>query len=176
MDSFMYEKEKSSITTFGFVVPIIANTSGVIIDGEHRWKVAKDLGYTEVPAIYLDIDDTTAKQLTIVLNETHGEADPDRLADLVRDLAGRMDKTRLADVLPFSHERMATLLGDFHWDAFDEPRKKEEKKEEWVLRSFRMPADAAQVLDDAIRRIQASERCPDWSALEMICAEYLGGQ
>ena len=40
----------NSIETFGFRAPIIADADGVIIAGHTRWKAAKKLGLTTVPA------------------------------------------------------------------------------------------------------------------------------
>src|SRR6185312_654905 len=88
MDDVMYGKEIESIHEFGFVDPLTCRMIGEIrqiIDGEHRWRVAKDhgrcvrnangvdwvehLGLAELPVTNLGIvADTAAQQLTIVLN------------------------------------------------------------------------------------------------------------
>jgi ParB/RepB/Spo0J family partition protein len=48
-----------SIKRFGLVDPIVVNGAAerknVVIGGHFRLKVAKDLGFTEVPVVYLDI-------------------------------------------------------------------------------------------------------------------------
>jgi ParB-like chromosome segregation protein Spo0J len=50
---------KESITRFGLVDPIIVNEAkdrkNVVIGGHFRLKIAKDLGYTEVPVVYVNI-------------------------------------------------------------------------------------------------------------------------
>jgi len=52
---------KASIETHGFTVPILVADNGdgtyLLIDGEHRIMVAKELGYTEVPAVIVEKDD-----------------------------------------------------------------------------------------------------------------------
>lgn len=43
-----------SIKTFGFVVPILANSDGMILAGHGRYLAAQSLGLSEVPVIRLD--------------------------------------------------------------------------------------------------------------------------
>jgi hypothetical protein len=179
-DSFIFEKEKESIRRFGFVVPITVREMGdswEIIDGEHRWKAAKELGYLSIPVIVIDVTEEEAKQLTIVLNETRGEANPEKLKALLADLTGSVPMAELMTVLPFSPEKMDSILGNFDWDGAEAPNKPTgAEKTVWTLRSYRMPPDAAAVLDEAISRLQREDKVPDWRALELIAAEYLGGE
>lgn len=44
----------NSIKEFGFIVPIVANTDGVIAAGHTRYEAAKLLGYEQVPVIIAD--------------------------------------------------------------------------------------------------------------------------
>ena len=185
MDDEMLRKEVESIKAFGFVDPITVRPFGKIfqiIDGEHRWKAASELGLAEVPCIVLDVDDETAEQLTIVLNDLRGKPNEERLAALVRDLSTRRSMLDLERVLPYKRERLAEMIAerkaDFDWDALKRP-KPEEKQEEarqWVERVYRLPHTAAQVIDDAIGKVRTGEDISDdWRALELICADYLGG-
>ena len=175
-DAFIFEKEKASISEFGFVVPITCRTLGSyfeVIDGEHRWKAAKELGYSEVPVISLGVvDDETAKQLTIILNETKGQAQPDLLRTLLDDLLSKKPKADLLKVLPYTPMQFDSMVTQFNWDAVEKPVA---TKERWVMRSYRMPADAAEVLDDAIKKVQAEDSCPDWQAIERLAADFLSG-
>lgn len=178
-DAFIFEKEKASIREFGFVVPITCREVGgpirdyQVIDGEHRCKAAKELGYTEVPIINLgDVDDQTAKQLTIILNETKGQAQPDLLRALLDDLLSKKPKADLLKVLPYTPMQFDSMVTQFNWGAVEKPVA---TKERWVMRSYRMPADAAEVLDDAIKKVQAEDSCPDWQAIERLAADFLAG-
>jgi hypothetical protein len=183
-DAFIYEKEKASITEFGFIVPItvrrwtvramaIVQDGWQVIDGEHRWKAAKELGYSEVPIIDLgEIDDGTAKQLTIILNETKGQAQPDLVKNLLNDLLSSKTKEQLLRVLPYTTMQFDSMTASFDWGKVEKPKATEER---WVMRSYRMPADAADVLDQAIRKVQNEDSCADWQAIERLAADYLGG-
>lgn len=81
-----YMKIKKSIEEFGYVEPIIVNKDNTIIGGHQRLKVLKDLGYTEVDVVKVEVDKTKEKALNIALNKITGEFDIDTLTDLMKDL------------------------------------------------------------------------------------------
>lgn len=75
-----------SIQRFGLVDPILCNSAkgreNIVIGGHFRLKVAKDLGYKEVPVVFLNIPDIEKeKELNIRLNKNLGEFDFKLLAD-----------------------------------------------------------------------------------------------
>lgn len=122
--------ERESIETYGFIDPITVRTNPLkaqgesdaswqIIDGEHRWGAAKDLGYDEVPIVVYECDDRTAKKLTVILNETKGEADLPSLGQLLADIRTEgEDGFEIA--LPYSGAELSNLLSlaDVDWDTF----------------------------------------------------------
>src|SRR4051812_11413932 len=71
MNAFMYSKALESIQLYGFLDPLLVRPFGngvyQIIDGEHRWRAACDLGQSSFPCVVRECDDATAKKLTIVL-------------------------------------------------------------------------------------------------------------
>lgn len=76
---------RESIRRFGLVDPIICNNATgremVVIGGNFRLSVAKELGYTEVPVVFIKIEDMEReRELTIRLNKNVGEWDLDLLA------------------------------------------------------------------------------------------------
>lgn len=81
-----YEKIKNSITEFGYVDPIIVNSDMTIIGGHQRVTVLKDLGYTEIDCIIIEVDKTKEKALNVALNKITGEWNKELLADLIKDL------------------------------------------------------------------------------------------
>src|SRR5260370_11824416 len=48
------EKMAASINQFGFKIPILARSSGEVVDGHLRLKAAEKLGIQEVPVILCD--------------------------------------------------------------------------------------------------------------------------
>ena len=77
---------KESIKRFGLVDPVIVNCNqnrkNVLIGGHFRVKVAKELGYKEVPVIFVDIlNIEKEKELNLRLNRNVGEWDLELLKD-----------------------------------------------------------------------------------------------
>lgn len=82
-----YEKIKNSIQEFGYVEPIIVNYDLTVIGGHQRLTVLKDLGYTEVQCVMVQIqDENKVKALNIALNKITGAWNEQLLADLIVDL------------------------------------------------------------------------------------------
>lgn len=77
---------KESIKKFGLVDPILVNGAknreNVVIGGHFRLKIAKELGYEDVPVVYLNIPSVEKeKELNIRLNKNLGAWDWEMLAD-----------------------------------------------------------------------------------------------
>ena len=81
-----YEKIKRSIEEFGYCEPVIVNSDMTIIGGHQRVTVLKDLGYSEIDCIVIDIDKTKERALNIALNKITGEWNKELLADLIAEL------------------------------------------------------------------------------------------
>ena len=91
-----------SIKKFGLVDPILVNSAesrkNVVIGGHFRLKIAKALGYKEVPVVYIDIPEIEReKELNIRLNKNLGDWDYSLLAEF--------DASLLTDV-GFSSEEL----------------------------------------------------------------------
>lgn len=179
MDAFMFDKEVESIRRFGFAAPIIARHldegEWEIIDGEHRLKAALQLGLATIPIWDLGpVDDVIAKQLSIVLNETRGSAEKQKMADLLQDLLKSETTESLIGVLPYSKEAFNELaaLPAFDWESFEKQAPKG-SQDSWVERIYRLPLEAAKVLDQAIDKAKEGDDIPDGVALERIAAEFL---
>ena len=68
---------EESIRRFGILKPAVVNKSGLIADGEHGWRIAKKIGFTEYPVVRLDVDEVDRRILRQVLNKLHGEHLPE---------------------------------------------------------------------------------------------------
>ena len=86
----------------------------LIIDGEHRWKAARELGMTKVPAVLLErLGEAEAKALTIKLDAKRGEFEPTELGRLLREIQAARpgdDAGALGLDLGFDASAMARLL------------------------------------------------------------------
>jgi len=107
---------KESIKRFGLVDPIIANSAphrnNIVIGGHFRLKVAKDLGFTTIPTVYVNISDLAQeKELNIRLNRNVGEWDWNLLAEF--------DQALLTDI-GFTSEELDDVFGfDDNPEQFD---------------------------------------------------------
>lgn len=80
-----------AITEFGFRIPIVARSDGLIIDGHLRLKAAKKLGMTEVPvALADDLTEAQIKAFRLLANRsaTWAQWDKDLLTLELLDLDG----------------------------------------------------------------------------------------
>lgn len=80
---------EESIEVNGFYAPLIVQrSSGHILAGNHRYLVALKRGITELPVIYLDVDDEHAKRIMLADNRITrlGVDDESMLSDLLQDL------------------------------------------------------------------------------------------
>ena len=59
----------------------------VVVGGHQRLKVLKELGYTDIEVVYVDLNDTEEKALNIALNKISGDWDAEKLEDLLRDIS-----------------------------------------------------------------------------------------
>jgi DNA modification methylase len=68
---------------------VVQRSTGHILAGNHRYLAAKDQGLRELPVIFVDVDDDRARRILLVDNRSADLAtnDPDRLAELLGDLA-----------------------------------------------------------------------------------------
>ena len=96
----------------GFVgQPIIINDKKEIIDGEHRWRCAKFLGYETVPVVYFNPKDADhQKILTISWNKKRGEMSPTKLAQIIQELNQRHTLEELSGKLGFSANQLKDTL------------------------------------------------------------------
>lgn len=111
----VFNKLVRSISDNGFVQPVVVRTIGKglyeIINGEHRWRAAIELGMKEIPIVDLGkIDDVKAKSLAIILNELGGSPDQVRLADLLRDISVETPFEELVSTMPFPESELKMFL------------------------------------------------------------------
>lgn len=77
---------KESIKRYGLVDPLVVNSAperiNIVIGGHFRLHVAKQLGYTEMPVVFVEINDIEKeKELNVRLNKNLGEFDYTLLSD-----------------------------------------------------------------------------------------------
>lgn len=113
-----------SIQRFGMVDAILVNGApdrrNIVIGGHFRLKIAKDLGYKEVPVVYLDIpDEAKERELNLRLNKNLGEWDYGLLA--------KFDEKLLEDI-GFDSEELDSIFDEHLEEADTFDLKKELEK------------------------------------------------
>ena len=97
-----------SILETGWIQPILANKTGLIIDGFHRWRLAQDESALVArwgglcPVATLDMPDDEAMAVTVRINRAKGSHVAVEMHRLVADLLTNWGWTR---------ERVATSIG-----------------------------------------------------------------
>jgi DNA modification methylase len=101
---------------FGAIV--VQESTGYILIGNHRWIVARDSGFAELPALIIDVDDDRAKRIMLADNETANGArwSPAALTEL---LGGLMTTEAELAGTGFDAVKYARLLG--RWSGNPDP-------------------------------------------------------
>lgn len=95
---------------------IVADTDGLIADGEHRWRAAQEIGLEEVPVKMYDIDDADRRLWRQELNKISGDHDTKRDAleyDLLLN-SGKSDDVN--DLVQATGEDLDELLAEIRVD------------------------------------------------------------
>lgn len=103
----------------GFTQPVIVlknpdptDDKHIVVDGEHRWRAGKTLGYAEVPCVLVDMTAEQARVATIRHNRARGSHDVELEAALLRDLE-KMGALEFAiDALDLDEVETRKLLDD----------------------------------------------------------------
>lgn len=112
------EQKKSlteSIKRFGNVDPIIVNAhpdrKNVVVGGHFRLEVCKELGYKNMPVVFVNLTPEKESELNLRLNKNQGEFDLDLLAEF--------DQSLLTDI-GFSSEEIDDIFpAEINEEQFD---------------------------------------------------------
>ncbi|MCF6284915.1 MAG: ParB N-terminal domain-containing protein [Candidatus Hydrogenedentes bacterium] len=91
---------KRTIRKEGFCGAILVRRSKrgfVIVDGEHRWRAARDLGMEKAPCIIGDFNESQARALTIKMNQIHGYWSAPELVSLLGEIPDSLDELGFSD-------------------------------------------------------------------------------
>lgn len=159
-----YIKIKNSIENFGYVSPLIINKDMTVIGGHQRLKVLKELGFTELECIIVDLDKTKEKALNIALNKIQGDWDEEKLEALLQELKLDDFDTNLTG---FDFDEVDEILKDVTGskeDNFDIDSAYEEIEEPitkpgdiWILGKHRLMCGDSTQKNDIMRLINNQE-------------------
>lgn len=143
-----------SIQTFGFNVPILYDQHMTIVAGHVRWKAAKRLGLTTVPAIQLSLTSAQREAFAVADNKKADIADWDYdvLGEILKELPEEEIDLRS---LGFSEAELDAILKpeeDFNWDQFKEDLEGSRQDATHVFLPVKVPIEMTQSVRDAIRQ------------------------
>ena len=114
-DDFMFDKQLKSMKKHGALADIQVMRDPenpdkfIIINGEHRWKAAKELGMKTYPATIIeDITIEEAKEIGVKLNEIKGDADPVKLGEIFNSIGLSIDI--LKDEMPYPSIELENIM------------------------------------------------------------------
>lgn len=180
------EATRESIAQFGFIDPVTVRPHPdlkgqyQIVDGEHRWRAAVDLGVEKIALAVINVTDVEAKKLTIILNETRGSGDKVDLASLIAEISDELGDD-LVTGLPYSDEELEGLLKltEFDMGGFAAaPDPVVDPLDQWETIHIRVPAAVVELWERARENVEDGEPHSDLPvrnglALESILADFL---
>ena len=100
----------SSMREDGFTQPVLVMQNGTIVDGEHRWRAAQELGYEQIPVVRVNMTEAQRRIATMRHNRARGQDDTSVAAELFLDLEklGALDWAQ--DSLRLSDEEVRRLV------------------------------------------------------------------
>lgn len=179
-DEIMGQLEKR-IEEEGFLQPVLLRNiepegeiKYEVIDGEHRFLVAKKLDYEEIPSIIIDKKLPEAMLATINMNKLRGEFDTLKLAEVIHTLHETYSIEELEEKLGYSSEEMTGMESLLNFDfnnldnegvKLDDEGPSEEEEFKLILTSKQM-----KLVNDALELTGKEDNV---SALITICLEYI---
>jgi len=81
-----------------------------IINGHHRCRVLKKLGYTAADCLVWDVDDEQTDILLATLNRLSGADEPVKKIELIKRLNAKLNTKQLAKLLPYPEKQIQRLV------------------------------------------------------------------
>lgn len=115
MSDGLFASLKNDIEEHGLVgESLIVNPQNMtLINGHHRLKAMKELGYAEVPVIFYEpVDEIEHKILSIAWNQKRGTFNEQRLHNLIKSIydSGKYPLEELKDMLGFNINQLKEKL------------------------------------------------------------------
>lgn len=108
-----FELLLKSMEEDGFTTPIVAQSdTKMIVDGEHRWRAAKRLGYTHIPVVLVDMTAPQMKIATLRHNRARGSEDIELTIKVLQDLRTLGALDHAVDSLNMTEVELNTLIDD----------------------------------------------------------------
>lgn len=169
-----FENIKKSLRVNGYAQPIMVREKGdkyEVIDGEHRLRAAKELGYQEI-YIYNNgqVSDEDAQAMTLFM-QTQVPFDEIELAPLVVELS----KANIE--LPYSEEQIIDFKNMAEFDFGEGYEEKEPEIEDPGMKTLKiqMTPEQFEVVNSAINLVMQEQNVSAGRALELLIGDAMAG-
>lgn len=154
-DDHTFQMLLRSMETDGFTQPIIVHRdTRQIVDGEHRWRAAHELGLETVPIVMVDMSREQMQVATLRHNRARGEEDIELSTQVLRDLQelGALDWAQ--EGLGMSDDEISLMLDNI---PAPEALAEEEFADAWEP----IKEDTSDTMDSAVSERSASAAAVD---------------
>jgi len=114
------------------------NSGFMVVDGEHRWKAARELGYADVPCVVTYMTDAQMRIATLRHNRARGTEDIALTAEVLRDLEKLGALDHAADSLQMDDVEIQKLLSEA--TAVDDLGQNEDFNKSWEVNTALIPS------------------------------------
>lgn len=168
------------IKSGNFDQPILVRTNPengadfVIVDGEHRWKAAKEAGWAKIPSIIIKKNVPEAMIKTITMNHWRGDMDAFKLAQLIIELQKTYSLEELEAQLAVPSTELQGLidLESMEMPNMGEPQEEREKPEK-INFKIKITEKELQLIDKAVELTEIDETA---NAIIEICKSYISSK
>lgn len=147
-----FEKIMQSIQEFGYVEPVVINRrTGNLVGGHQRCKVLRQLGYTEIEYIEVDLDEKQEKILNVALNRIKGRWDTEKLVALLTEIQ-ELGKIEMTGFEPWELEALK-----MQYDHIDDLLNEEyseygQNEKDTFTMTFTLPAEVKEAVEGYIKQ------------------------
>ena len=184
MGPAMLSRLRESISRFGMVgnlvVRLLPDGLYEVLSGNQRLQVLAELGYTHMPCVIVDLDDSNARLLAQALNRIEGQDDLGLKAELVRHVLESLPNNEVLSILPESTESLQALASLGVMDISEHLRAWQQAQAARLRHlTFQLTDAQLDVVEETLQRAMARGVQSDGSpnrrgmALAGICRNYL---
>lgn len=163
VDRENFEKLKKSLENLDCFKPVLVRETDdgyEILGGFHRNEAAKELGFPLVPVLNLGrIDDSRAKEISLIDNTRYGQDDSEALAKLLDSFETEL----LEEILPDAPVVEIPETADALAKLDEELKRVKETEEDYKVLKFRLESDKAKEIESILSKIafEKNIRYPD---------------